>query len=101
MVLALRVPEADFMGAAGLHRCHHLGNGRAAILSKAIHAAAHQKPGPQFLGKTVEFVNVAFSVTDMHAALGRTCQLCGQADTFPSSCAMETKSSPTHGVWAS
>lgn len=72
MGLTLRIPEPDLMGAAGLDLSHHPGDGRIAVLCQAVDATAHQKASPEFFGQTVEFVNIAFPVADMHAALGRT-----------------------------
>jgi len=79
MVLALRIAEPDLVGAASLHLCHHLGNGRAAILRQTIDAAAHEEPRPELFGQAVEFVNVAFPIPDMHATLWRPRQFGGQA----------------------
>ena len=50
-----------------------------AVLGQAIDAAADQKSGPEIFGQAVELVDVAFPVADMHAALGRPCQLGGKA----------------------
>ena len=65
------------MGAAGLHLRHHFPNGRVAILRQAVDTAPYQEPGSEFPSQTVEFLDVAFPITDMHAALGRTRQFCG------------------------
>ena len=67
------------MGAAGLHPCHHSRNGRVAIFRQAVDAAPDDEPGPEFFGQAVEFVDVAFPITDMHAAFRRPRQLGGAA----------------------
>lgn len=61
------------MSATGLHLCHHLGNGRAAIFCQTIDATPDKEVRPEVLGQAVEFVDVAFAITNMHTALGRAC----------------------------
>lgn len=79
MGFPLRVAELDLVDAAGLHLRHHFSNGRVAILRQAVDTTAHQEPGSKFLSQAVELVDVAFPITNMHAALGCARQLCRQA----------------------
>lgn len=67
------------MGAAGLHLRHHFPNGCVAILRQAFDTPPYQELGSEFPSQTVEFIDVAFPITDMRAALVRTHQFCRHA----------------------
>ena len=69
MIFALRVAEPDLMRATGLRFSHHFGNGRSAILRQTVDAATHEESRPELFGQAVEFIDVAFPITDMHTAL--------------------------------
>ncbi|WP_454798484.1 hypothetical protein [Novosphingobium lindaniclasticum] len=65
LLLALCIAELDFVRAAGRRAFHHLGNGRRAVFSQTVDAAAHEEFGTEIFSKAIELVNVALNRTEI------------------------------------
>ena len=76
------------MGPAARRPFHNLGDGRLAILSQAVDAAAHEEFGAELFSQAIKLVNVAFAVSDMYTSprlssqFGRPAQIIKPTDTF-------------------